>query len=271
MTAYYFNVQGKHVNNFKYGENAQEQTLFLIYLGSYFWTKHIFLDFTFLKIASSFRFISGTWTWAMFLSCRVCARLAGCLSSSARRGFSPIVNKQWVQMESHVNSDTNFCWLISMGISYRPSDLSRISPNNFWEASGNVWWDLRTSLLGPFMTICWYRYQAAAGRWYFTQKTAASPLWCLRLRCLLQVPPCQVSLRRQTALCPEAPRLDRLDKEQRKLLLLLTLPSPLWIRDWQTFTLKGQIVNILVSVVHSVTVTAAQLCHHSKKAGINMM
>lgn len=76
---------------------------------------------------------------------------------------------------SHDTIDTNFCCLVSIGISYRPSEFCRINPNHFWEASGNVLWDPTMSPVGIYVTICWYHcpnYQLGGGQ--FTHNTAAS-------------------------------------------------------------------------------------------------
>ena len=161
---------------------------------------------------------------ATFLSFRVCGQRAGCLSKAAQRDCPQSATNSWFKL-SHVNIDTDFCWLISIDISYRPSDLSRIGPTNFWEPAGNVLWGLKTSFCRLYVTVCWY-HSLSSGTSPTTplplSTTHPTPTDICAQYCLPQVFLRQVSQRCQTLFCPEAPMLDC----QASVLLLLALPSP---------------------------------------------
>ena len=149
-------------------------------------------------------------------------------------------------------------------VSYRPLDPSRICPRHFREASGHAACDLKSTPLAIYVTIRWYHCPNC--HWKVSvhpQQCCLCSPGCLCWPCLLQV------LSRQAS--PSTPWSSqawppRQAGEQSSLLLIL--PSTvlkLEIRGWQTFTLKSQGVNYLVSVVHAVTVTTAQLYHCGKK------
>lgn len=58
--------------------------------------------------------------------------------------------------------------------------------------------------------------------------------------------------------------LERLNRDMFPCVILCNLLGK--GRIWQTFSVKGHMVNILDFAVHIVSVTALQLCHYSMKA-----
>lgn len=196
------------------------------------------LDVTFLKIAPSFRSILGLSMGAVFLSCRVCGQQAGCLSDALRGGLVPILHP--------TVASSGVTWLSSQIFAGSSPLAYATGLQTFLDSAPVISEGLQEMSYGTL------RHLSADRMWRYADVTA----WVL---------PRQLSQRRQT-LCPEAPTPEC----QASILLLLTLPSPsmvpkLSIRGWHIFTLKGQIVNISVSVACVITVTTSHLSHCSKR------